>query len=329
MGVFTLHGSPRTTSSPGRGAARHPLRQTAVLTGALLLAAGCTAAHDQGAAPVGSMGPLPTASPSPTALPYGQVLESYVSPVSNALAQLTQAGSLDDLNTALASAQQAASAGAQGLQGEDAPSAVGDTHRQLYVALGSLATDLGAVQSDISSSKVCATSSALAETGQSQGLKDVATALQTLSAAGYSSTFTVPQLPQPQQRALDNGAWVRKGSADGSGELTVDNTSGTTDAVLSLVKDGQSAYSFYVLKGKSTKVTGIEDGTYNIFFTGGLDWDDSTKKFTQSCEFTKFDDTADFTTTSSTYQTYTLTLSASVGGNAQTDTVPPDTYPVP
>lgn len=304
-----------------------------MLAGALLLATACSSARypgqDAGPVPDGSMGPLPSSSPSPTTVPYGLALESYIAPLSTALGQLTQAGSLDDLNTALAGAQQAASAGAQGLQGADAPSAVADAHRQLYVALGDLATDLGDVQTDISTSKVCATSSALAETGQSQGLKDTVSALQTLSTAGYTSTFSLPQLPQPQQRALNNGAWVREGHDDGSGVLTVDNSAGSTDAVLTLTKDGQSAYSFYVGKGQSAKVSGIEDGSYAIYFTGGTDWDDSTKKFTENCAFTKFQDTADFTTTATTYQTYTLTLSASVGGNAQTDAVPPDSYPVP
>ncbi|WP_280687179.1 hypothetical protein [Kitasatospora sp. GAS204B] len=324
-----MHVSPRITGSAGR----HPLRRTAVLAGALLLATACSSARypgpNPGPVPDGSMGPLPTSSPSPTTVPYGQTLESYIAPLSTALGQLTSAGSVTELGTALAGAQQAASDGAQGLQGTDAPAEVADTHRQLYVALDTLATDLGTVQSDIGSSKVCATSSALAETGQSQGLKDVTTALQALSTAGYTSTFTAPQLPQPQQRALKNGTWVREGHDDGSGELTVDNTAGSTDAVLTLTKAGQSAYSFYVGKGQSTKVTGIEDGTYDIYFTGGTDWDDASKKFTEDCAFTKFQDSADYTTTNSTYQTYTLTLTASVGGNAQTNAVPPDTYPVP
>jgi hypothetical protein len=321
------------------GSVRSGLRVAAALAGAALLVTGCSSARvpsrgDSGEQSVAGSGGQPSAAatteiPSPTPTPYGTTLTGYVGPVNDALGKLGQAGSLDDLNTALGGAKQAAGDASSGLRSADVPDQIADANRQLYVALDQLATDLGQVQSDISGSKVCATSSALAETGQAQGLKDVPAALQALASAGYSTTFNVPQTPQPQHRSLDNGAFVREGQDDGNGELTVDNTSGSDDSVITLVKDGQSAYSFYVGKGHSAKITGIRDGSYDVYFAGGLDWDGASKKFTQNCAFSKFDDRTDFTTTDNTYSTYKITLQAVVGGNATTSDVPVGSYPVP
>ncbi|MBB4922680.1 hypothetical protein [Kitasatospora kifunensis] len=330
-----MHGSPRTTSTAERTGVRRPLRHAAVLAGALLLVSACSSTHSSnggtngGTGGTDSIGTMTASSPTPYTVPYGITLNAAIGPVNDALAKLTSAGSVDDLNTDLATAQQAATSGSQSLQSANPPSSVSDANRQLSVALDTLATNLGAVQTDISNSKVCATSSALAETGAAQGLKDVPTALQSLATGGYTTTFNVPQTPQQQQRALDNGSLVRQGANDGSGELTVDNSGGTVDAVLTLVKGGQSAYSFYVVKGQSAKLTGIEDGTYDMYFAGGFDWDSSSKKFTESCAYTKFDDSTDFTTTSTTYSTVKITLQPVVGGNASTSTVPSGSYPVP
>jgi len=328
--ITSIEGSA-ASGTGGRGCAGRPLRQGALLVGTLLLATACGSANGPDSTATGTPGQLPTSSPTP--IPYGEILNAEIAPVSTALSLLGQAGSLDALNTALGNAQQAASSSAQALQETTAPVAVAATHRRLYVALSSLATDLGNVQIDIGESKVCATSSALAEAGQSPALKEVSTALQTLSADGYASGFSAPRLPQPQQRALHNGAWVRHGRDQGSGELTVDNNAGDTDAVLTLSKNGRSVYSFYVVKGKTAKVTGIEDGTYGIYFTTGLDWDQASRKFTESCDFTKFEASAHFSTTDNGYEirytTDTITLQPTVGGNAPTDPVPSGNYPVP
>ncbi|WP_344442178.1 hypothetical protein [Kitasatospora nipponensis] len=332
------------------GVSRSAFRSAAAVVGAALLVGGCSSARYPGPqglpggrtstpAPtgtgsaggaLGSLGGTPSDDPTPSPLPtpYGIQLTTWVGPVNTALGQVGKAGSLDSLSTALGTAQQAASAAATGLQGAVPPDSLSDANRKLYVALDQLATDLGQVQSDITASKVCATSSALAETGGVQGLKDVPAALQTLAASGYTTDFAVPQTPQQQHRALDNGAFVREGQDDGNGELTVEN-GGDADAVLTLTKSGTTAYSFYVVKGKTAKVTGIRDGNYDVYFTGGFDWDAGTKQFTQSCDFTKFDDGLDFTTTSSTYSTWKVSLQPVAGGNATTTQVPPGSFPVP
>jgi hypothetical protein len=319
-----LPGSHKTRSITTRS-----LPHAALLASAVLLLAACssTGGSQHGGSGGDAIGTIIT--PSPTPDPYGTTLSTYVGPVNDALGKLTQAGSMTDLDTALRTLEQAANSGSNGLQTTMVPSEVSDDNRQLSVALDTLSTNVATVQTDVKDDKVCATSSTMAEVGGMQGLKDVQTALQTIAGAGYKTDFTVPQTGSLQHRALDNGSFVREGHDDGSGELTVDNSGGDADAVLTLTQNGQAAYSFYVVKGKTAKISGIRDGHYDIYFSGGFDWDSDAKKFTQSCSFTKFEQGADYTTTSTTYATYTLTLHASVGGNAPTTDVPPDQYPMP
>ncbi|TQF05979.1 hypothetical protein E6W39_31830 [Kitasatospora acidiphila] len=305
------------------------LPHAALLVGAVLLVTSCSSTPGPPPKHSGNGGDAIGTITSPSPDPYGSTLTTYVGPVDDALGKLTSAGGMDDLNTALAALQRAADSGATGLQDASVPPAVSDSNRQLAGALTTLSTNVDTVQGDMKSSKVCATSSALAEVGGMQGLKDVQSALQTISGSGYSFTFTVPQTPAAQHRALDNGTAVHQGQNDGSGELTVDNGNGDGDAVLTLAQNGQSAYSFYVQKGQTAKMNGIRDGHYDIYFAGGGDWDSGTKKFTQNCSYTKFDQGADFTTTDTTYSTLTLTLKATVGGNATTSDVPPGQYPQP
>ncbi|WP_405012829.1 hypothetical protein [Kitasatospora sp. NBC_01539] len=267
-------------------------------------------------------------SPTPTAPPYGTALADGIDPLNTALGRLSAGSTLDALDGDLEQAEDAATDAAVGLRFAVVPDTVADTHRQLYTALERLATDLGEVRSGIDAHRLCAPSSALAETAAAQGLKDTAAALSALAAAGYPATLTAPQAGPVENRALENGAFVRKGRADGHGELTVDNGGGG-DAVLTLVRGSDTAYSFYVAKGRTAKVTGIRDGAYDVYFTGGSDWDAGTKRFTRDCSFTKFDDGLDFATTSRTYSTWKLSLRPVVGGNASTTHVPADAFPAP
>lgn len=78
-------------------------------------------------------------------------------------------------------------------------------------ALTSLAADATKVRGDIKSRGVCAVGSAQAELGASEGLAAVSAALAKMAAAGYPTTFAVPQTPKQQSRSLDNGTLVREG----------------------------------------------------------------------------------------------------------------------
>ena len=320
---------PRTAT----GAVSRPAVTAGLLACAVLLLAACSSSGGSAGPPARTVfvtpseSPSPVPVPTPTTPPYGPILAKAIAPLDAALARLPETGDLTAFGAALEDVRARATSGSLELERAQEPAAVSTTHRQLLVALDALAEHVTKVQGEISHRSICASSAALARFGQAEALTTLPAALQALATAGYPATLTVPKTGELQQRSLDNGTLVREGSRDGEGELTIDNGGGG-DAVVSLSKGGKSVHSVYIAKGKTAKVKGIEDGTYDIYFAGGTDWDSTTKAFTQNCDFSKFDDTMTFETTS-TYTTWEITLQAAVGGNATTSDVPEGSYPLP
>ncbi|MFE7189870.1 hypothetical protein [Kitasatospora sp. NPDC057541] len=267
-----------------------------------------------------------TPTPTPTPTPYGPVLAGYIDPVGVALGKINPSANLNNFMIGLQEAAGAANSASSGLGLSDTPATVGTTKRQLVNALSQLATDLTKIRTGIKSKTYCTTGSAYAQVGLSEGLKAIPASLAEMAAAGYTTNFTVPQTPQPQTRSLDNGAFVTKGRLRGGGEFHVDNTAGTVDSVVSLYKGGKTVHSLYVGKGKEAAIEGVEDGDYDVYFSEGVDWDSSLKMFTQSCSYTKFDDSLSYTS-GRNYVSWTITLTAKVGGNAKTSDVDEETFP--
>ena len=315
------------------GAVARPAVTAGLLACAVVLLAACSSGGGSAQPPPASTvvvtpSASPTPRPTPTTPPYGPILAEAIAPLDAALAKLPESGDLTAFGAALEDVRARATSGSAELEDAVEPAAASTAHRQLLVALDALAEHITKVQGEISHRTLCAGSAALARFGQGEALTTLPAALQALAAAGYPATLTVPKTGELQQRSLDNGTLVREGSRDGEGELTIDNGDGGSDAVVSLAKGGKSVHSVFIAKGKTAKVKGIEDGTYDIYFAGGVDWDSSTKAFTQNCDFSKFDDTMTFETTS-TYTTWEITLQAAVGGNATTSDVPEGSYPLP
>ncbi|MFD7579815.1 hypothetical protein [Kitasatospora sp. NPDC059817] len=271
--------------------------------------------------------PTRTPTPTPTPPPYGPVLGTTIDPVNTALGQVAGAKTLGDLDGVLGGIATSARTAGRSLGLADEPAAVTTAQTELVRALTSLATDATKVRGDIKSRGVCAVGSAQAELGASEGLAAVSAALAKMAAAGYPTTFAVPQTPKQQSRSLDNGTLVREGRLRGEGVFKVDN-GGRGDAVVSLALNGKSVHSVYVAKGQKASIEGVEDGTYEVYFAGGVDWDSDTKAFTQSCRFTKFQDTLAFET-GRTATSWSITLQPTVGGNAKTDEVDENSFPQP
>ncbi|MGH4008181.1 MAG: hypothetical protein ACRDTH_08510 [Pseudonocardiaceae bacterium] len=152
----------------------------------------------------------------------------------------------------------------------------------------------------------------------------------TVLASSPDSIGDASQALAQQDRRLDNGQFVRAGSRTGRGELTIDNGSGK-DAVIALAKNKNPAFSVYVRNGSKYTVKGIRDGTYEIFFTAGTDWDSQNRAFTRDRTFQRFDDTMDFATTKTSteirWSTWTITIHPVVGGNANASEVNPNDFP--
>ncbi|MFJ3792441.1 hypothetical protein [Kitasatospora sp. NPDC090091] len=279
------------------------------------------------ASPTATRTPTPTPTPTPTKPPYGPVLTVQIDKVNAALGKLNPSGSLDAFSTSAGEAATAVRSAANGLDYANEPATVTTARRQLVIALNQLATDLDSAKSGIKRKSYCTPAAALAKIGQSAGLKGIPSALQQMAAAGYPTTYNAPETGQLQTRSLGNGTMVREGRLKGEGVLNVDN-GGSSDAVVSLAQNGKSIHSVYVGKGKKASIEGVEDGTYDVYFSGGVDWDPSLKTFTQSCDFSKFDDTMAFET-GRTYTSWSITLQPTAGGNAKTSDVDENTFPEP
>jgi hypothetical protein len=104
---------------------------------------------------------------------------------------------------------------------------------------------------------------------------------------------------------------------------------GTDDAVVTLAPQGSSTATatVYLWAGGSFTIKGIRDGTYEVFVTGGQDWDDALKIFGVGCSSEKFSDTFAFTTSRSTYTIWDIKLSVSSGGNTSASPVDPGSVP--
>jgi len=117
------------------------------------------------------------------------------------------------------------------------------------------------------------------------------------------------------------------GSRNGEGELRIENGL-DLDAVAVLSRiDGASVVAIYVLNHGNFTITGIQDGTYELYFTLGEDWDSERTRFTRRRSLSRFDDPFGFTTTATTYTAWTVTLHPVEGGTAETEPVPEDEFP--
>jgi hypothetical protein len=125
----------------------------------------------------------------------------------------------------------------------------------------------------------------------------------------------------------DNGTVLTNRGAAGPGELTIDNES-DEDALVSLSHGARTAYAIFVRSGESARLAGVDDGDYRIFVTRGGAWDDTSHRFTASPDYSKFRDSAVFTTKHGSGVRLHITLPSEAGGNAQTVPVDPDAYPI-
>ena len=99
------------------------------------------------------------------------------------------------------------------------------------------------------------------------------------------------------------------------------------DAYIKLVdpRSGTLVAAFYVKLNSSFTLKQIPDGTYEVLFVLGEDWDSKAKSFTKSKSFTKFDKSLNFTTTQLSneihYRAFRITLNPVIEGNTTTSTV--------
>ncbi|MEU9488115.1 hypothetical protein AB0D83_31535 [Streptomyces decoyicus] len=271
---------------------------------------------------------MPSPSPTPTVDPaaYRHALTGALGPLASALRAVDRAHEGGSLNKALDTAATRADTAATTLQTVATPDNAIAGNSQLATALRSLGQDLKSARG---TGGRCATSPRV-ELGTARGPQSVKEAGRALTALGYDATLRLPRTEQAKHRRLGNGAFVRDGSRGGLGRLTVRNGT-STDAVVTLTRGSQTAFSVYVRKGSNATVRSVNSGSYTVFFTTGEDWNSAKSSFTRQCSFEKFDDKANFRTVrvagGTQYTVLTFTLNKVIGGNASTSRVPPGDFP--
>ncbi len=129
-------------------------------------------------------------------------------------------------------------------------------------------------------------------------------------------------------RRLATGTIIRaSGARNGAGELTVGNELDLDGVAVLSQEGGGLMVAVYILNHGSHTITGIPDGTYALYFALGEDWDAEQAKFTRKQRLSRFEDLFSFTTTSTTYTGWSVTLHPVAGGTGSTESVPEGQFP--
>ena len=179
------------------------------------------------------------------------------------------------------------------------PAEVQALHRELLAGLRQLAVDLSHLRDQALSRTLCAAPSIMASVSNGPGMTSLRSVREALRSgrAGVSYHWgdSLPAPAQLLERRLATGQLIDSMHRDGRGQLHIDNGTGH-DAVVELVHNGKPVASVYVGKGSKTIVDNIDDGSYELFYTSGIDWDGQLKTFTRSCLFKRFETPVSFTT---------------------------------
>jgi hypothetical protein len=301
---------------------------TVILVAAITALAGCS-----GSTPA----PLPSAR-SMTVTAYERDLTGIDKGLGSDFQRLRSARIPPAVSAATAATEEDVSRDLNLLVGVSPPPRFEAGNAAIIPALMSFYAALGNAASAADTSQVCAGTSAVALISRSAGTAQLRSAEARLSAAdpahlAHLGSF-LPPVTADTNRRLTNGTLIKKASPSGLGEVKVDNSEGSTDAVVSLVSSNEvTKMAVYVRARSSATVHGIDDGTYQVYVTNGDDWEMQENLFTRNCDFGKFDRTAGFTTKISAsttgYTFYEIDLNPSVAGNATENNVPPAQYPSP
>ena len=115
----------------------------------------------------------------------------------------------------------------------------------------------------------------------------------------------------------------------GEGELTIDNTAGSSDVVSSLTYQNSKTtlLAVFIRKGESYTINNIIDGTYDLFVLSGEEWDPITKQFYSNVGRIKFEDSLPYTTSNTDFTIWRVTLYPVIDGNAKTKPISQDDFP--
>lgn len=265
---------------------------------------------------------------------YQTVLQQSGVVLGSALQQIAQAPTNEALAAEVTAAATLAGEMVGDLDQSVPPIAVRATHRDLVAGIRRFATELSGVADQVASLQLCAAPSVIAALSTAPSMERLRQAAAALGAPSSGQPYVWGEfLPAPtplSEHRLGNGQLVTDQRRGGDGEFEVQN--GTDqDAMVSLSQAGSAILGVYVTAGQTATVASIPDGVYDLFFNSGAGWDEQLKTFTRACEFSRFDEPAEFVTTETAdgiqYTIQTITLQPVVGGNADVSKVDPEAFP--
>lgn len=269
----------------------------------------------------------PTTPPPVSQEVYQTELRTAGNALKVAFDGIAAAPPLDPLGSQIDSAASTVRATTQRLATIVPPTQYVTGQADLISALNQLAGQLSGLSAQVRSRELCAAPPAIATLSTLAGTDALRRAASRIGSSGVSLATALPA-PEPLPDHHGKNGTVLRAPGSGNGEFKVENGTGH-DAVVTISQNGRAIGSLYVAHSETARMTNIPDGTYDVFFTSGADWDGGA--FTRSCAFQRFDTTATFATQKTkrgtTYKTYSATLHSVPGGNTQIVNVPPGSFP--
>jgi hypothetical protein len=269
-------------------------------------------------------------SPPLTPRQYETLLDTSSSRIRAALGEVRAAKTYNALVAKVAKAERVITREQNRLADRVPPEKASRAHDQLVAALARFGDAVDDVRAQVASLDLAGAPSVMARLGRTAAAADLRGVTRRMERVGFGTgSLAPPRVPMPNRR-LPNGTVTTSLTGSGRGELTVKNGP-DVDAVVRLVKGGETVASVYVRRRSAATIEGIPDGRYRVFYTGGVDWDRRLGAFTRDSRFERFDDAFPFETTwtgtGSQWRTWTITLYEVAGGQAATSRIPPAAFP--
>jgi hypothetical protein len=245
--------------------------------------------------------------------------------------QPTLANTVQDAASTVSSAQQWLASGGP------VPPSLAEINGSLTDALGKFATELTFLSQQINEGEICSGSTAMGAITTAPSMAALRDASGHLAqppggGAGFDWGGYLPS-PRDQTNArMPTGRLVvdRRPKPPGDGVLQLHNE-GQTDAVIILARAGSTVVEVSVRAGESTRVDGVPDGSYDVYYLTGTDWDDVVHGFGRQCEFHRFTGPSTFTSSpapdGTSYTEETITVRTTDSSDAGVTAIQPDGLP--
>ncbi|MFE3451911.1 hypothetical protein ACFXJ8_23620 [Nonomuraea sp. NPDC059194] len=266
-------------------------------------------------------------APALTADAYRDALGEQRANVRKALASVSSARTIKTLDERMERADETLRAAADALSALAPPVEARVQHEAYVASLRDFTAAIGVALGKVDDRGICTAGGVFSAVADKlQALDQAGTSLKALG--DYPADVVAVKAARKQTRRPANGRFLRSERLNGRSSLLIDN-GGSRDAVVTVLRGKGKAFSVFVRRKSTFKVTGVRDGTYEIFFTHGADWDG--RAFTRSCSFERFEKPVRFRTTYTATQIkwhdWRVTLHSVTGGNAPTTDVDPGSFP--